>query len=677
MDNAFDQFDTSQTTGTSANPFDQFTPPSQKQTSEPPQTTDQGLGFYKGITTAADNAARGLHWAADQVTIPFTRPLSDPTQKGVTLAGVIDSLGQHAGLPDVDTAVQKHHDYIAEQQAKGIQPGGWGEFAGDVVGTLPTLANPATKIGALMGGAEIGALLSDSDDPQTILKNIAIGAPTGLLSHVGMNALANRVAKPLVKTVGEWLTPAAERAPIIDPAEQGGADYVSRLMQAANKSPQDLTTAATLVGGKPLTAAEAIGPNGISAVTALARRQGTTGENALAQLSERASGMRDRILDDYAAQAGVHPDAAQGAIDDLVAAGRKSVEPMFKQALSVPGPVWSGTLQTLSKRPVIQTAINQAKTDLLNADIHPGVMGLASGPDEGKLLPTAEAWDLIRKNVAGQVERDPFGKPIPDSISRGNYNVNQSLRDLTAELKKTVPGYGDALDASGDYLSMQKAFENGKKYILSPTLTADKFATQFAKLSDPEKEAFKGGTANALYNKAQSGQLFPSIFKRPILSDKLSTVLGPDNAQTFLKNMETEANMSKAGARMMPGTNSTTGEVVNEAAEQDKVGAVMDALHATKHAATGNALGFGLKMKDLAQKLGAFAKTPGMPIPVRDEAGKLLLMKPGDLATHLQKLYGTGDSPSVQRVMQFLSRLQAPAQIALPALAVQSASGGP
>lgn len=643
--------------------FDPSSAVPEKHVPSPPVHTSQTLGFMEGAMKPIDNAAAGLSWLAHQIPSPYSFP-DQPT----TIGDQIDAASHKFGLPTAPEANQVHQDYFAQQEQQA-KPGKIGEFAGNVAGTIPLLA---TGMGPIAGGATSGALLSDDQNPIHILENMALGAAGSKAGELAINKLAI----PAAQKVGQMLQPVTQK---VAPYVSAGTKYVQNLMDASGKGLNDLESFATQAGAKPVTAAEAIGPTGISAISALARRQGATGEAASALLGERATGTPERILGDYAQAAGVIPDAAQGNIDKLVQVGRANVKPLFDQALSAPGPVWNSDLEIISRRPVVQNAIKSTVQDLLNADTHPGVLGLPSGPDEGKLLPTAQAWDLIRKNVNDQIERDPFGKIIPDSASRGNYNVNKTAKDLTAALKTSIPGYADALDASGDYLSMQKAFQDGQKFILSPTFTASQMAKYTAKLTPPELEAFKGGTANALYNKAQTGQLHPSIFKRPILQEKLNTVLGPDKAQPFLQGMQVEANMARAGARMAPGTNSITGEVMNATNEQDKnwLSSMFSAMKAAQHGAHGNLPSAAAHGLSALQDLGIFTKASTMPIPVRDEAGRLLLMKPQDLVSHLKTLYGKGDSAGVQRVTKFLAALKAPAQVALPALAVQSASGSP
>lgn len=612
------------------------------------QVSSYLTGINHGLYAIPQNAARYLAAGSDAI-------------------GLTDNAHQ-----DVNDALSSLNQ--ADYNAHGVNPQSKYTQGGNFVGNAISAA-PLAEFGPFMGGAAMGAGLSDSTTPEGVLRDIAVSGIAGKGGDLAMSGLS-AAAKPVASYLGNKFSSAG--APLTRAAQNAG-HYISGLMDSAGKTPQDLSNFAVASGTKPVTAAEAIGPSGISAVSALARRQGATGDAASALLGERASGTPDRILADYAQAAGVVPEAAQGDIDKLVQAGRGIAKPLFDQSLSTPGPIWNSDLQVISKRPVVQDAIKSTVQDLLNSDTHPSVLGLPSGPDDGALLPTAQAWDLIRKNVNDQIERDPFGKAIPDSASRGNYNVNKTSKDLTSALKTAIPGYGDALSASGDYLSLQKAFNDGSKFILSPTFTADQMANYTSKLTPAELEAFKGGTANALYNKAQNGQLHPSVFKRPILQDKLATVLGPDKAQPFLQGMQTEASMAKSGARMAPGTNSVTGEVANATNEQDQntMNGVLSSLKAAQHMGHGNVLGTAAHLKTALQDFGVIAKNPMMPVPVRDEAGKLLLMKPDDLVSHLQTLYGSGGPAAVQRVQNFIGQLKPIARTVTPVLAQQALQTGP
>jgi hypothetical protein len=610
-----------------------------------PQTS-QSLGFYEGAMHPFDRAAVALS------NIPYVGP-------------AVDRVGAAMGMPSASEAEAAHNNYIAQQKQAGVQPGGIGEFAGNVVATLPAVAGS----GPIVGGAIAGGLLSDSNDVGGTVADMIKGAVAGKVGDAVLGGIAS-ASRPITRYVANkisgWTQPLAANA-------RDAAQYVYRLM--GENTPDDIRAAATNAGVKPMMGAEAIGRPGITALATLGRRSGTTADMLAGALSERNGAASDRILGDYASAAKIDPAAARGDMDALVQNGRDAASSLYDKALSAPGGVWSKNLADLSNRPVIAKAMKSAADDLRNAGEDPTGYGFtAQDPDTGKFIqaprPTAAAWDIIKKNVANQVERDPFGKVIPDSVSRGNYNVGVANKDLTASLRTSIPGYGDALDSAGDYLTLNKAFNTGQDFILKPGITAQQVADHVAKLSPAEAQAFKGGIANKLFDTAQNGKLSPTIFDRPIVRQKLVAALGQDDANSFLANMKTEAQLKQSGARMMPGTGSITSDVTNTTGEQNQsADALMDAIYAGAHLAYGNKLGFGTRALSAMRRMG-MTRSGGMSEATRNEAGRLLMMNPSDLANHLESLGALANPPSVGRVAGGINAARIPARSGLSALVV-------
>lgn len=614
--------------------------PPPQQSSSAPSSSPKSSEPSTSLSSLGKNFVAGLEEAPAQI-------LSLADKANPFAPGVLSDVAHDFGH---DLSHDVTHFVSQDAVPAALNTFGWGNPGEPPQGLDPEKVDPVTTLDKISRGIGNALPLAPIGGVEGLAPNAArtVGAVTG--STLAQEAVPTPY-KPLAALAGNLLGGAPE-APITafrsaPTTAQRAGNYVSTLMDNAGKSGADLRAAQT---AKPVMAAETIGRSAVPALGALARRQGQTGDILGAALTERVQQAPERILNDYASASGIVPEAAQGDIDALVANGRQAAKPLYDQAFSTPGPVWNDDLRVLSGRPVIKKAIASAAEDLKNADTHPGVMGLPSGPDDNTLLPTAEAWDLIHKNVGAQVERDPFGKIIPDSQSRGNFNTNKASRDLTAALKQSIPGYGDALKTSGDYLSLQSAFNNGQKFILSSTMTADNLAKQFAKLSPAEQEAFKGGSANALYNQAQNGRMAPRLFKAPAIQQKLNTVLGPKNAQTFLGNMQQEADMAKSGARMMPAVNSPTFELGEAAKDQDgsAIQHAITGLFAAKHAAAGNYLGAAAH----ASRLWHTLKNTGMSIPVRDEAGRLLMMKPEDLADELDNIAGMKSQGKARAALQ-------------------------
>ena len=423
-------------------------------------------------------------------------------------------------------------------------------------------------------------------------------------------------------------------------AEDRGTAYVRDTLNKAGKTVADLEDAAQQTT-KPITAAEAIGPQAQTNLMALSRRSGETADAVQAQMGARAADRTDRILGDMAQAAGIHPDAAKGNIEALVQAGQQQAAPLFKQALSAPGPLWNGELADIAKRPAIQKAIGSAAEQLRNQGVNPVPLGLEIDPMMGATgakepQPTAQAWDLVRKSINGQLERNTFGTPLPDSVSPGNYSVNKASQALTGALKTAVPGYSDALAVSGDYLSSKAAFDLGNKAILDRNMDANDFAKAFGKLSSAEQTALKGGVANRLYSLSQNSALKPSQYLTPAARQKLSVALGPNAAQDFISSLGDEAALRAFETRAVPAAGSQTAPLAQAMKEQDAFGSnpVTDAL--------GNVAQYGLKgtvtrtSAGILKNIGSRIRTTGLDEAARNQAGRLLLMPPDQLAAFLR-----------------------------------------
>lgn len=456
---------------------------------------------------------------------------------------------------------------------------------------------------------------------------------------------------------------------------QQAADYVSGMLKSAGKTPTDLDAAASATQ-KPITGAETIGKPAEVALAALARRPGTTPDMANAMFADRAQGAPDRILDDFSQASGVDPNAARGDIDSLVAAGRAKVKPMFDQALASTDPVWNPDLARLAQRPVVQKALNLAASDLRNGDIDPTGFGLPLEPTTGTVLanqaqPTAQAWDLVKKNLNGMVERDVSGKILPDTVSRGNYNINQANRDLTETLRSAIPGYGDALDASGEYLSSKAAFDSAQK-MLGPQVPESQFASHIAGLTPAQLEAFKGGIANTVYNQAQNGRLRPASLMVPRVQAKLQMALGPNVANQFTTAAQQEMQMAQAGARIRPGAGSQTAELGAEMMRQDGTPnqALIAGANFMQDLHNSGLIGAVLKSTwRIGNKAVSSYRTGGLTPEARDEAGRALMLPPDQLAAYLRTHASAAPAQSLT------GRIAAPMQAVTPALPGQLDTG--
>lgn len=113
-----------------------------------------------------------------------------------------DNVFSLLGNEDSKQARIDRANQLARARLTGVEPGGWGGFAGSMVGTTPYVV--ATR-NPYVGGAIAGAVNTRGDEPIEVLGDAAFGAATGRLADMGMNALADTVAPQIAPHVNRLL----------------------------------------------------------------------------------------------------------------------------------------------------------------------------------------------------------------------------------------------------------------------------------------------------------------------------------------------------------------------------------------------------------------------------------------------------------------------------------------
>ena len=611
------------------------------------------------------NRARALQQGL-QDQFAADHPIGAGMLKGAGYAGQAGLALATGGESEAPAAIAAARA-AAPQVVKRSALSGVNAFAGQA----PRMAVTGGTLGAVNAASQPGTLQQRA---QAADNAFLPGAAAGVAfpAAIGSAGAALRTtgnALRAVGAVGSEAVDAASRAmtgkTIVDQARPipanvalAGQSNALGTLRSLGATPEGLLAAQQAAGGKPITTAEALGPQGISQASGLIRRAGTAAQTADATMAARAADRGNRILGDIHATTGVDPEAAKGNVDAIVQAGRAKADPLFEAIRSRAEPISHPGLSQILSRPVVAKAVGAASDDLLNAGIDPQahgfVMGspIARGPDplptpgpgdvaraladvkEVRTTPTGglframqelggvkvkaadgssvagpdvlgalngvrapglinnqagmspenmaqalhdrgffgenvtdpssafadalaehargnpvfkpgtvaadaaqraqgldqemqtagvlasdrpavaaqklathrfgdtqesaaiqdeggpgdsygalfdqlsapriqvsgltpHALDLVRQNLGDMVERDPFGKVIPDSISRGNFNINQAkgaLTDLlagdgTSDSPGLIPGYREALDTSGDYQSVKGAYD--------------------------------------------------------------------------------------------------------------------------------------------------------------------------------------------------------------------------
>lgn len=605
--------------------------------------TSQSLGAEEGVSNVLDRAASGAKALANTVSIPFTN---------LKMGNVLDSAGSALGLSSTEDANAAHQKYFSGRE-KTEKPGGIGRFGGELLATAPLAG-----LGPAAGGAFAGMLTGKGNTPGEIAEDAGLGAVGGKAAHA-LTGVAGRAAS-------SYLRNTAEKA----------SDYVARLAKGAGKSVEDIEKYAEDVFHKPVTGAEALGRPGKTALMALGRREGETPDALEGLLQSRKAGASDRMLGDFSDTVGIDPEVAQGNIEGLVKKGRDDAAPLYDLALNAT-PATSEYLERLSNDSIVRQGmqrgirIEQLKALSERRPFDPNAYAVtgfneAGDPQIGP-VPTWKTWDAAKTgidDVLNQYRNKLTGKLELDDMGKAINGVRASMLD---EVDSLNPAYKAARAKAGDYLSASTAFDRGQKSLLNGNVTERQFGEMLGKMSKTDHEALKGGIANQLFNMAQNGRLKPSLLTTPRVQSKLIMAFGKDGAEQFVERLKAEGQMAADTNRMMPGTGSQTSEVLNATSDQDVTNAaLLDLAHATYHAGTGNHGAAASRVGSALKTLWARGKTAGMPIEVRNEVGKLLMMSPKELADHIRQR-----PQEIQQITDLISKAQtgagAAGSVALPA----------
>lgn len=250
--------------------------------------------------------------------------------------------------------------------------------------------------------------------------------------------------------------------------------------------------------------------------------------------------------------------------------------------------------------------------------------------------PTTQSLDYVVRGLDDQIEalRDPMtGKLRETGAVRDLQSTRAELRQemfRLAEDGNRNPAYVSAVREAGDYLSAETAFGDAQKRLFSSRVSAAEFQQQVAKMAPAERKAAQAGAANAFFNLQQTGRLKPGALKVPHVQRKLEALFGPGGAEKLQKLARDEDVMLAFERRYAPGAGSITSDIKQAIAEQDE--SLEDVLisAASTGITQGSRAGMGELVGRAVQAGADRIKTRGMPVPVRDAAGRVLMMSPDE-----------------------------------------------
>jgi hypothetical protein len=583
-----------------------------------------------------------------------TRPFNDEVAGGFAAFGqgasnvVRNALGQPVEVSMRD-AYRANRDFQKARDDKWAAEHPVSSGAAELIGGLvggpgKAVAGAAQETNALLRvakgaartlgtGAAYGAAYGAADADEGHRVQGAIRGGVAGAATAGVLGTTAAVGGKMVGKAGNALADIGRaatrggREPALTPRGQAQANN-ALLDLVANKGGRAAVEAeAARYGDKPVTAAEVLGRPGVQTLGAVARRTGKTADALEGALDVREAGRGQRIVNDFADTLGVRPEAAEGRVNDFVAAKRDAAGPLYTQAYAQP--VNSPALDRLSKAAPIKRAMAEAE-DLIHSE------AAAKGFDPESVKPgSTQHWDYVKRALDDQIEalKDPVtGRWKSPEKANALMALNKAVRDAMVDAN---PTYGKALAESGDYLRVNEAFGRGRKLLLDTKANPRAVADRFGKLSPAEQEAERAGVANFLLTSMENGRLKPSTFKTPAVQAKLKVWFGEEGAAKFIDRMAAEGDMAKYGSRMKPGVGSPTMEFLDAGNQQDHLtdGLVDFGGRVARGQGPISAfIGTGLK------KGGAYLETAGTPVEVRDEMGRVLSMHPDEFVGWLQDM---------------------------------------
>jgi len=499
---------------------------------------------------------------------------------------------------------------------------GTGGLLGGIYGAAE--ADPGSRVEGGLWGAGIGAAATPA--VQLLSKPVAA---------------VGRAISRSVQPVNRALVPQGVR----NSTARNAADYVSDILTGTGRSVNDI--AAVQTAGKPLTGAEAIGRPGISHLSALGKRSGSAADALEDTMRLRSEQAPERILGDISGTTGVNPSSASGDIEKIVSSLRSQAAPLYRDAFSQPTPL-TPELRSLMNRPTVKDAMRSASGRIRDMGKDPALLGLefdSLGNISVRTEPTTEAWDIIKRELDGLISSniDEAASRLSGRAIMKNPSLGSSLNSLSQELKDAIfaanPSYQRAVSAAGEYLGVSSAFGAGKSGIFG-TEPAEAFARTFSRLGNAEREAAKAGIANGIYSLSQRGLLRPARLKQPQVIAKLRTAFGDNATDELIRRVDMEATLAANANRMRPGTGSQTADQIAAMREQDVAGDALEAgAGAVIDLATGGPMAALANMARRAPGyIGDMARTGGMGRMTRDEAARILMLPPDQLAAYLRSV---------------------------------------
>lgn len=620
-------------------------------------------GWSEDLTSAEFAAVKGAENA-------YRKATGEPVPFGM---GEAFHATQHAQREDREKFEKEHPKQALGFEVAGAlkSPGGkaLSEFAGRGMNWL-TRAVRSGLTGTAIGGVSGGS--GEGEDGKGAEKGAIFG---GVLS-TGMHLMGSAVTRGLPAAASYMEVPMAEAWNGIQKAfgaehaatpeelkhaQTSALEYVSKLAKAAKERGVDLANNAIEKMQKPIVAAEAMGRTAINQLGALGKRAGETPDKLESAMRTRNQYAGSRIYSDLSELTAVDPHAIEGDFKNQLVQLRKEASPYYDVAYTKKAD--TPALRALLDRPSMDVALSRARRIAREEGIDPETVGLslkatqdigAHGDKALELVevknPTMRTWDYIKRGLDDELnkDRDKLTKRL--DLDEEGRAVNSTLQALRKELFKESPEYEIALAHGGEAPRQKEAYDAARQ-LMGSNITEEAFKTRLSAMTPAQKEAFKGGVIADIFNRVRNNKMKIRDLQSPAMTEKLRQTLGFESAETFLAKADAEARLAANSDRITPGRQSITSEIALADTEREAD------THSMAQAAFKMGQGKFLESINALSKLGAIGRTSQLNETMRDEVGRLLMLKPSELSKELGRWERTHGSTRDNAARSFVRNL--------------------
>lgn len=271
-------------------------------------------------------------------------------------------------------------------------------------------------------------------------------------------------------------------------------------------------------------------------------------------------------------------------LEQLINEARKENEPAYRKAWHLGRHLpFTDELQRLTGAPSIREAITGVLGPLRDRGIiegfkrprsNPLVKNIVKGVDQGNMrlkvfkngneaVADLRFWDQVVKNLNAMIEHAK--SPIYHNSDR--YARLVALKhQLTDELDRLVPAYGEARAGAAAFFGARDAVEAGANFVTQHNQHLDQAARVIAKMKPAEKLLFQRGFASELAHRIEQRGFSANVLNgaftgSPNAIRRIRIALGPDGAKQFEALMRIEGVIDEARRAL---GNSTTVQQAND-----------------------------------------------------------------------------------------------------------------